>query len=172
MRPLLLAACLLTLSGQAFAQMDSAVQALDQSLFDTEPVEDIPEEEDAPPAPVPPPVIPPAATAHPPEPALEYDTALLQGLKKVTAETMMFHAPIDTPIRFGSLIITVKKCMKSRPEEEPENSALLLIQDRTPDQPVATAFSGWMFSSSPGISALEHPVYDITVIDCIAKKKP
>ena len=27
-------------------------------------------------------------------------------------------------------------------------------------------FSGWMFASSPGLSALEHPVYDVWVIRC------
>lgn len=102
----------------------------------------------------------------------EYDTALLQGLKKVTAETMVFEAPVNTPISFGTLTITVKKCVKSRPEEQPENTALILIKDQKPGEAPATMFSGWMFSSSPAISALEHPVYDITMLDCVMKKKP
>ena len=29
-----------------------------------------------------------------------------------------------------------------------------------------TRFSGWMFASSPALSAMEHPVYDLWVLDC------
>ena len=28
-------------------------------------------------------------------------------------------------------------------------------------------FSGWMFSSSPALAALDHPVFDIWVIRCV-----
>lgn len=158
----------------AYAQTSTSIETIDQSLFHSEPVEEEPAAEKATP-----PAKPAAATAtttkpavETPEPTPEYDTALLQGLKKVSAETSTLEAPIDMPTTFGTLTITVKKCVKSKPEEQPENSALILIQDHKPDEVPTTVFSGWMFSSSPAISALEHPVYDITMLDCITHKKP
>lgn len=149
----------------ALAQPSGVSELLDQSLLQSEPVEDSSAAPSAPPA---------AETAAPDKPAEEapvyYDTALLQGLKKVTAETSVVEAPVDQPIAFGTLTITVKKCVKSRPEDEPENTALILITDQKPDGSEETVFSGWMFSSSPALSALEHPVYDITMLECVAKK--
>jgi len=153
----------------AIAQTREPVEVLDESLFNSEPVEEVPDDSMASPAlPPVPPVEQPALKV---EPNIIYDTAILQGLKKVTAETSMLEAPIDTPVTFGGLTITVKKCVKSSPEERPENSALILIKDAKPGMEPATVFSGWMFSSSPALSALEHPVYDITMLECVVKKK-
>lgn len=160
----------LLVAGAAHAQPTDATDILDQSLLDSEPVEEAPEE---PAKPAPPPPLPtPPVAEETPEPTLDYDIAVLQGLKKVTAETSTFEVPLDTPTHFGTLTITLKKCSKSAPEDRPENVALLLIEDQKPDEPPITAFSGWMFSSSPAISALEHPVYDITLLECTTHKKP
>ena len=152
-----------------YAQVPSAVNTLDQSLFDSEPVEEVIVPE---PTPVPP-ILPSAKkeTAADVEPVLMYDAARLQGLNKVTAETSVFEASLDAPATFGALVITLKKCSKSKPEERPENAALMLMTDQKPDAPKTTVFSGWMFSSSPSISALEHPVYDITLLECITHQK-
>jgi hypothetical protein len=151
--------------GMVHAQTPTAVEAFDQSLFHSEPVEDDISTEKTPA------IIPAKPATEKPESSIQYDTAILQGLKKVTAETSSFEAPVDMPTSFGTLTITVKKCVKSKPEEQPENSALILIQDHKPDEAPTTVFSGWMFSSSPAISALEHPVYDITMLDCSSHKK-
>lgn len=168
MRILAAALCLLLGAQAAQAQTSVSIDTIDQSLFHSEPLED----EEAAGKPVLPTkrAAPGKAAPEKTEQPLEYNTALLQGLKKVSAETMTFEAPVDTPIQFGTLTITVKKCVKSKPEDQPENSALILIQDQKPDEQPATVFSGWMFSSSPAISALEHPVYDITMLECVAKK--
>lgn len=93
--------------------------------------------------------------------------ALLQGLNKITAKAYSFEAVIDTPVTFGSLEITLKKCWKSPPEDMPENKALLEIREKKTGDEISSIFYGWMFSSSPAVSALEHPVYDITVLSCI-----
>lgn len=153
-------------AGLACAQTDVMTETIDQSLFHSEPVQepDVAEK----PARVEPADVPAVKS----EPVIEYDTAVLQGLKKVTAETSVFEAPIDIPTRFGTLTITVKKCIKSKPEDQPENTVLILIQDTKVNESPATVFSGWMFSSSPAISSLEHPVYDITMLDCVTHKKP
>ena len=92
--------------------------------------------------------------------------AVLQGLDKLTARISTFEAAPDVPMRFGNLEILVRTCNKRPPEEPPESAAFLVISERRPDRPAVLLFSGWMFASSPALSALEHPVYDVWVVDC------
>ena len=95
--------------------------------------------------------------------------ALLRGLDKITARITTFGAPIDQEVRFGTLRILAHTCRKRPPEETPEVAVFLKIDEKRPG--VAgrlTLFSGWMFASSPALSALEHPVYDVWVLDCSA----
>ena len=68
---------------------------------------------------------------------------------------------------FGTLKIIVRTCKKSLPEDPPENSAFIQIWNQKFDKREKKIFSGWMFSSSPSISALDHAVYDVWVIDCM-----
>ncbi len=97
---------------------------------------------------------------------------VLQGLDKVTARISTIEAPIDQAVRFGTLEITARHCRKRPPEEPPEITAFLEIRDIKRDQPAAALFIGWMFASSPALSALEHPVYDVWVIDCRISAPP
>ena len=103
-------------------------------------------------------------------PTIEHGIAVLQGLDKVTARIDVLEVPINHEIRFGSLAIRARACYETPPTEPPESAAFLEIDDLgpTPDtsETRETAFTGWMFASTPGISALEHPVYDVWVIDC------
>ena len=92
--------------------------------------------------------------------------AVLQGLDKVTARISTVRAPIGVTVRFGSLRIVARICGKTPPEEPPESAAFLEIDDVKPGETPQRIFSGWMFASSPALSALEHPVYDVWVIDC------
>jgi hypothetical protein len=101
-----------------------------------------------------------------PAAAVPGDIAVLQGLDKITARISTFEAPLDDPVRFGSLQIVARACDKKPPEEPPESTAFLEIVDIRPDSPSVELFQGWMFASSPAISALEHPVYDVWVVDC------
>ncbi len=94
--------------------------------------------------------------------------AVLQGLDKVTARVSTFEAPIGRPVSFGTLEITVKTCRKRPPEEPPESAAFLDISEQRPGEAPIERFSGWMFASSPGLNGLEHPVYDVWVLDCRA----
>ncbi len=96
------------------------------------------------------------------------EAAVLQGLDKVTARISTIEAPLGRTVVFGTLRITAHACHKRPPEEPPESSAFLDIVDVKPGQPPAPLFTGWMFASSPALSALEHPVYDVWVIDCSA----
>jgi len=99
-------------------------------------------------------------------PAAAQQVALLQGLDKITARISTFEAPLGEPVRFGSLEIVARACNKRPPEEPPESAAFLEITDFRPDSDAVKLFTGWMFASSPALSAVEHPVYDVWVIDC------
>jgi len=96
--------------------------------------------------------------------------AVLQGLDKTTARISKFDAPVGKPVRFGTLVITVRACIKHPPEEEPESAAFLQIDEVRQGERNAVVsqqvFSGWMFASSPALSALENPIYDVGVLDC------
>ena len=97
---------------------------------------------------------------------IENDIAVLQGLDKITARISTFEAELDRVARFGTLEIIPRTCQKRPPEEQPESAVFLEIEETYQDRDSERLFSGWMFASSPALSALEHPVYDVWVIDC------
>ena len=99
---------------------------------------------------------------------LEGDTATLQALDKITARISTLSATIGSELSFGTLGVTVHRCAFRPPELPPEDAAFLEIVDRGHDPSALPkpVFDGWMFSSSPAVSALEHPVYDITLLSC------
>ena len=92
--------------------------------------------------------------------------AVLQGLDKITARVSKFEAPVDAPVQFGTLAIRVRDCEKNPPEDTPESAAFVEIDETRTGEIRTRVFSGWMFASSPALSALEHPVYDVTLLDC------
>jgi hypothetical protein len=94
--------------------------------------------------------------------------AVMQGLDKITARISRFEAPLGQTANFGTLSIVVRDCEKSAPEERPENAAFVEIYETRPGEEKRRLFSGWMFSSSPALSALEHPVYDLNLLECKA----
>ncbi|HEY9079122.1 DUF2155 domain-containing protein [Magnetovibrio sp.] len=98
-----------------------------------------------------------------------YQTAVLQGLDKVTARVTTLQANLGEVVRFGTLEIIVRTCEKRPPEETPESAAFLDIWEVRPGEAAVGAFRGWMFASSPGLNALEHPVYDVWLKDCANK---
>ncbi|MBB53539.1 MAG: hypothetical protein CMF67_04120 [Magnetovibrio sp.] len=98
--------------------------------------------------------------------ASPHRVAVLQGLDKVTARVSTLSAPIGATVRFGTLEIIVRYCDKRPPEETPESAAFIDIWQARRGEPAVSLFRGWMFASSPALNALEHPVYDIWVLDC------
>jgi hypothetical protein len=98
--------------------------------------------------------------------AVQFDIAVLQGLDKVTARISTFNAPIDATIKFGTLEIIVRKCDKRPPEETPESAAFIDVWEVRPGELTMSVYRGWMFASSPALAAMEHPVYDVWVLDC------
>src|SRR3546814_14039831 len=90
----------------------------------------------------------------------------LQGLDKITARVSTFEAPLDQPVRFGSLQIVARACYKKPPEETPASTAFLETTAVRPDSPPVDLFTACLFSSSPAVSALEHQVYHLSVFAC------
>jgi len=107
-----------------------------------------------------------APTAALTSPSIENGVVVLQGLDKVTARIELLEGHIGETIRFGSLEVLARACYETPPTEPPESAAFLEIDDLGSDAVPESAFVGWMFASTPGISALEHPVYDVWVVDC------
>jgi len=98
--------------------------------------------------------------------AIAMNKVILQALDKVTARVTTIEARVGQVVRFGTLEIIARSCDKRPPEETPESAAFLDIWEIRPGEPAVSLFRGWMFASSPALSALEHPVYDIWVLDC------
>ena len=99
------------------------------------------------------------------------DVVVLRGLDKVTARTRDFEIAIGETAQFGALSVTAHYCRRRPPEETPETYAFLEIHDRRTDGfgvdvDGEQIFSGWMFASRPAQNPLEHPVYDVWVLDC------
>jgi hypothetical protein len=116
-------------------------------------------------------LVPVAAQASSTQHFEDYPVAVLQGLDKMNARVQKFEIPIGKEFSFGPLDIVVKTCRKTPPEDmPPEAVAYLEIRDtRFKEEELQLLFQGWMFASSPALSALEHPNYDMWVLDC---KKP
>jgi len=96
---------------------------------------------------------------------------VLRTLDKVTATTKDYTVTLGDTLSYGSLTIDAVHCEKRPPEEPPETYAFLKIKNtkldgKGSDGEQETLFSGWMFASRPAVSALDHGVYDVWVIDC------
>ena len=98
---------------------------------------------------------------------IDGNKARLQALDKITARISTVEAPVGAARFYGTLEITINRCAFHPPEEPPENAAFITVRDRGYDGLAPKqVFSGWIFSSSPAVSALEHPVYDLTLLAC------
>ena len=109
---------------------------------------------------------------------IEHRAVMLRGLDKISGDATDFELKTGEPGRFGSLEVQLERCFEKPPTETPESAAFLTVSslkpmvDRPSVEPGSDIFSGWMFASSPGLNALEHPVYDIWVIGCSGKGTP
>ena len=90
----------------------------------------------------------------------------IQVLDKITAKVRTFETKIGQTIEFESLKIEIFACFKNPPEEIPEDFVLLRIYDLISMQFKEIIYQGWMISSSPNITPLEHPIYDLWLKDC------
>lgn len=111
-------------------------------------------------------VLPGAARAE----MIDYPVVKLRSLDKISARTMTFEARVGSTVKFGPIYIKVQACRKAPPIEQPESASFLQIWEVTPQEEARWVFSGWMFASSPALSSMDHPVYDVWVLDCLEHK--
>lgn len=105
----------------------------------------------------------------------DFPAVKLRTLDKATARTNTLEVKVGETIQFGSLFIKVQSCRKSDPLDKPESAAFLQIWEVPINSDKSEwIFSGWMFASSPALSAMDHPVYDVWVLECtgVGKSKP
>jgi hypothetical protein len=97
---------------------------------------------------------------------IENARAVFAGLDKITGRTIAFDAAVGETVQFGALQVTARACY-TRPPTEPTNTdAFVEVDEVTLQGEIKRIFTGWMFASSPGLHAVEHPIYDIWLSDC------
>jgi hypothetical protein len=123
----------------------------------------------------------PAATAPPPseevviEPPghkIENPTAVFSGLDKITGRIISFDVAINETVRFGALEVTPRACYTRPPTEPPNTDSFIEVDELTLQGELRRIFTGWMFAASPGLNAVEHPIYDIWLTDCKGGTRP
>lgn len=173
MRALVFAMLFLTTSASAFAQQGT-IQAQLPGLPNSATTTEI---TTSPQAKMPDAVETPAAPSYE-----EQKFAVLQTLDKLTARTTTITVPVGQATAVGPLFVDIKTCKKTPPTEQPESAAFLQIWEAKPkpklkkkaeddknQAPSQWVFSGWMFASSPALSAMDHPVYDVWLKDCVSE---
>ena len=103
---------------------------------------------------------------EPPTPKIANPTAVFSGLDKITGRIITFDVAIDETVRFGALEVTPRVCYTRPPTELPQTDGFVEVDEVTLQGELRRIFTGWMFASSPGLNAVEHPIYDVWLADC------
>jgi hypothetical protein len=103
---------------------------------------------------------------EPPEQKLVNPTAVFSGLDKITGRTISFDVAINETVQFGALQVTPRVCYSRPPTETPRTDAFVAVDEVTLQGEARRIFTGWMFATSPGLHAVEHPIYDVWLTDC------
>jgi hypothetical protein len=115
---------------------------------------------------VPPPPPDEEVIAGPPAQRIVHPSALFSGLDKITGRIINFSVEIGETVQFGALQLTTRACYTRPPTETANTDAFVEVDEVTLQGEVKRFFTGWMFSSSPGLHAVEHPIYDLWLTDC------
>ena len=112
--------------------------------------------------------VPQAATAE----RLANPIAIFSGLDKITGSITTFQVKVDETQQFGTLAVRPRVCYSRPPEEEPKTTSFVEVDEVEPDKAVHRIFTGWMLAESPGLNAVEHPVYDVWLTGCLDPNAP
>jgi hypothetical protein len=93
--------------------------------------------------------------------------ALFAGLDKITGNITTFDVRIGDTKQFGALVVRPRACYSRPPEEEPKTTSFVEVDEVLPDSKLRRIFTGWMLAESPGLNAVENPVYDVWLTACI-----
>lgn len=97
---------------------------------------------------------------------IQTNMARMQAMDKVTGRVSEIDVPVNGETVFGSFSIVVRYCATRSPEETPENFAFVDVVDNYKTENPVNVFKGWMMSSSPALNAVEHPIYDVWLLNC------
>jgi hypothetical protein len=103
---------------------------------------------------------------------IENQTAVFATLDKVTARISKLEVPLNQTVVFGSLSVTARVCNSRPPDEQPKTTSFVEVEETMLDGQKKKLFSGWMIAESPGLNAVEHPVFDVWLTDCVQPVKP
>jgi hypothetical protein len=104
--------------------------------------------------------------AEPPAQKIVNKKASFSGLDKITGRIINFDEDIGETVQFGALRVKTDACY-TRPATEAANTdAFVEVDEITLQGEVKRIFSGWMYAASPGLHGVEHPIYDIWLVDC------
>ncbi len=93
-------------------------------------------------------------------------TAIFSGLDKITGRIIAFEVAVNETVQFGALQLTPKVCYTRPATERPQTTSFVEVEEITFNNESKRIFSGWMFAASPGLNAIEHPVYDVWLTGC------
>lgn len=96
----------------------------------------------------------------------ENEVALFAALDKVTARISKLQVPLGQSVEFGSLKVTPRVCFTRPATEQPKTTSFVEVEEKELDGNRKRIFTGWMFAESPGLNAVEHPVFDIWLTGC------
>ena len=97
---------------------------------------------------------------------IENTVAEFSGIDKITGRIIRFDVYIDETVQFGALQVTPRVCYSRPITEKPKTTSFIEVDEITLDRKIRRIFTGWMFADSPGLNAIEHPVYDIWLNNC------
>ena len=103
---------------------------------------------------------------EPPAQKIANPTAVFSGLDKITGRIISFDVAINETVRFGALEVTPRVCYTRPPTEAPNTDGFIEVDELTLQGELKRIFTGWMFAASPGLNAVEHPIYDVWLTDC------
>lgn len=109
---------------------------------------------------------------EPPAQKISNPTAVFSGLDKITGRIIQFEVAINETVRFGALEVTPRVCYTRPPTLSPNTDAFIEVDELTLQGELRRIFTGWMFAASPGINAVEHPIYDVWLTDCKGGSPP
>ena len=92
--------------------------------------------------------------------------AIFAALDKVTGRISHLEIPINETVQFGALKVTPRVCNTRPPTEAPHTSSFVEVDEIKLTGEVERIFTGWMFADSPGLHAVEHPVFDVWLTNC------
>ena len=92
--------------------------------------------------------------------------ASFSGLDKITGRITNFDVYMDETVQFGALQITPRVCYTRPPTETQRTSVFIEVDQVSLKGGSERIFTGWMFADSPALNAIDHPVYDIWLVDC------